>query len=1055
LLTFAQTEWLWLLLALPVIPLLFLRSRAGLDRWRWWAALIVRCATAVCLVLALAEPHYVRRCEGVTVIFAVDRSHSIPAELQQKAHDYIQAASKQARPGDRVGIISFDGDAQVDLLPRPRYPEWIPFGTTDDPDRTDISSALRLCMALFPSDTARRIVLLTDGNENTGHLLREMEAAAASRVPIDVVPLEYDAEDEMMVDRLVAPSRARPDSQIELRAVLRSRRPGRARLTCYHNDTLVEVADPIVPLSGNMKPDPVTIPFHLVEGGMHRFEVRLAPVNGSKDTFVENNRGSAFTVVQSEGMILVLSAPGSRSDQPLVQALRDERFAVDAATTDDLAIDLAKLDEYSVVVFGNMSADCFTDRQQQALATYVRDLGGGLILTGGNEAFGAGGWTGTPVEEISPVAFSLPPHIVKIPSALVIVLDRSGSMASPVSGSTKSQQQIANDAAVLALRSLLPQDQVGLVAFESSAEWVVPIQPNTDSAGLARRIRSIVPGGGTNIYPGLEMAGEALSRISGTTAIKHIILLSDGQSAPGPFDRLASRLAGEGITISTIGVGDAVNDPVLKQIAVLGGGEYHPVRNPNVLPKLFLRETRLFRDRLVSEDPFVPAIGAAHSPILAGFRQGAFPELGGFVRTRPRVDATVALVHQGETDPDPLLAHWHCGTGRVVAFTSGWWPKWGHGWTEWSAFSAFWGQVIGWTMSDREAEGFEVTTRVEGDRGQIIVEAVGEDLSFINGLDIGGVVVPPDYEGEQVRLKQTGPGRYEAEFNAREAGNYLIHMRARGPGAHDGVIRAGLSVSYSAEFRELSASRSGLTRLAERTAGTVRQVSSLTDDPFTRDLPDVTTRRPIWQWVIAWGLVPLFLLDVAVRRLASTVALSVYVELTVLALLIGLCHLTEAGAAGYVLAFVLAEAIGWAMRRSVLKAALGYLLTPAVAAGAAPVEALGRLRRSREQLHERFDETHGKAASEESQPRAQPSWEPPERTQDWTAGQTDDAPGLDTLGPGAAESSNASDRQSAREKQPDQPGIGSLTGRLRDVKRQVRQRLGESQQDNTDKPDTE
>lgn len=976
---FSRPEWLLLLLLLPPLALIFRRTGNSLERGKWWAALLLRCAVLAFLALALAEPHFVRKHDRLTVIFAVDQSRSIPENIRLKSQDYVRQVARKVKQGDRVGVVGFDGQADIDQSPRVGGPESIHFGLPDEPDRTDVGAGLRMALAAFPPDSSRRIVLLTDGNENTGHLLDEVEAAAAAGAVVDVVPLEYNATQEMLVDRLSAPSHVRPESRIQLRAVLRSRQKAKAKLIFYHNETMLPMDDSVIELSGNMRPDVVTVSLDLMDAGVHRFEVRLAPVDAKQDTVAENNRGTAFTFVESSGKVLVLGPMGSAADRPLVEALTAKHVEVDYFPVDEFMLDLVHLQEYNTVVMGNIPSTSFNDTQQEALARYVRDLGGGLILTGGDQAMGAGGWAGTPIEEISPVAFTIPPDIKIMNSALVIVLDHSGSMGSPVGGSSRNQQEIANEASVLAIRSLLPQDLVGVVAFDDQPTWVVPVQPNTNRAAIANKVSRISPAGGTNIYPALYEAVHALKKVPARFQTKHIILLSDGQSQDGPYGPLIADMVAANITLSTIGVGDARNNPVLEMLAKQGGGKYHPVTNPQVLPKVFFRETRMFRTRLVSENPFYPDVMASSFPILVGLGPNALPSLDGFVRTAPKPDAINCLVNDEEKHLWPILSHWQCEMGRVAAFTSGWWPKWGQSWVQWPSFGDFWRQVVEWTMSEGQAEGFEVMTVMEGDQGRIVVEAVGDNASFMNFLNIYGSVVSPQLETHPVVLTQTGSGRYEARFDVKEVGDYVIHLVAHDGHKSLGSIRTGLSIPYSPEYRELQANTLPLAEAAERTGGKVYTFSAELDDPFRRDLPPVTSRSPIWWWVVMWCLLPFFVMDVAARRLASRAALSVYVELGVLATLIGVAYLLDAGTVGYVLALIIAEVVGWTMRWPLLRAAVRNYMNASAAAAAAG--------KSREQVLERLGQTRQETARqfESSPPGESLVTEPrrPHSQQDW------------------------------------------------------------------------
>ncbi len=71
-------------------------------------------------------------------------------------------------------------------------------------------------------------------------------------------------------------------------------------------------------------------------------------------------------------------------------------------------IDLAKLMDTDAIILVNTDCSNFTFAQQDMICSYVNDLGGGLVMTGGPSPFGAGGWIGSPVAEILPVDLDPP-----------------------------------------------------------------------------------------------------------------------------------------------------------------------------------------------------------------------------------------------------------------------------------------------------------------------------------------------------------------------------------------------------------------------------------------------------------------------------------------------------------------------------------------------------------------------------------------------------------------------------------------------------------------------
>jgi hypothetical protein len=210
----------------------------------------------------------------------------------------------------------------------------------------------------------------------------------------------------------------------------------------------------------------------------------------------------------------------------------------------------------------------------------------------------------------------------------VLVIDRSGSMEESVGGSARTKLDLAVEAASLAVSTLFPQDLVGVAAFDDAASWVVEVQPNSDARSITRLIRSIQPGGGTNIYAGLELAQRRIQNMTvQDAAVRHVILLTDGISEEptvGAYNRLVGELLAAGVTLSTVGVGDGHDQALLARLAAIGGGQYHPVLEPDRLPQVFIKEAKTIRKNLIREGLFEPQV-AQFSPVLTGLGAAAAP----------------------------------------------------------------------------------------------------------------------------------------------------------------------------------------------------------------------------------------------------------------------------------------------------------------------------------------------------------------------------------------------------------------------------------------------
>lgn len=864
---------------LPPLVLLSLRSLASLGPIRRWLALALRCLVIACLAAALAGARWVRHSDALSVIVLVDRSRSIPHAQQLEAFEFLRAAADSLRPTkDRLGVVAFDGRAAVEQLPMAAL-AIDHISAPLAPDQTNLAAALRIGLALFTDETARRLVVLSDGNENTGTALEEIEQIAAAGVPVDVVPLRYHHHNEVLVERLSAPPTAQAEETVRLQVMLRSQSPEpvSGRLVLYHNEHLVDL-DPLTPGAGqpvrlNPGPNRHEIAVPLRAAGAHRFRVVFEPDEATGDTIAANNEGRAFTVVSGQGRILILAGQGLgsaggdwRSAQLLAEALQRERLVCDVAVAGQEPLDQVRLLEYSAVILSNVSADRLTPEERQGLAVYVRDLGGGLIMIGGDESFGAGGWMDTPIEEVMPVSFDVKSRRQIPKGALALILHAC---------EIPQGNYWAERVAIAAVKTLSSRDLVGVASYRwrdaKERYWDYPLQPVGDKTRVIQAIKRMEMGDLPDLDGPLRSAVDALAGRP-DAAVKHVIVTSDFDCAM-PRSDVLQKMRQYNITCSTVAIGFGMHVDVRRAqwLAKQTNGRYYGTRDYSKLPQIFIKESRIVRRSLINETPFVPQLVSTLPTTVAGLAGEPLPQLGGYVVTTAKPLAAVPLVRPtGQNQADPVLAHWQVGLGKTVAFTSGMWTRWGADWAAWPKFGKLWAQIVRWASRPSPGAAFDVSTTVQGGRGKIRLDALDKNAAAINFMTVGGTLVRPDQQTEPLRLVQTGPGVYEAEFDAQAAGSYvasLSYRLGRGKQAVAGTLHTGVSVAFSPEYRELEANETLLNEMAARTGGRLldRNQAQTVFDPAR--LPPAAIRRPVWEYLLRWLLV-LFLLDVAVRRVA-------------------------------------------------------------------------------------------------------------------------------------------------------------------------------------------
>jgi len=874
-LRFEAQGYLLLLLLLPLIVVTTYRSLAGLGPVRRWLAIGMRCLVITAMVFALAGVQRVKSTDALSVIALVDRSNSVPREWQEQAVQFLTAAEGGLRENkDRLGVIAFDGSSAIEQLPMNNLAiEHLTEPVA--PDQTDIAGALRMGMALFPPDASRRLLLVSDGNENVGEVLDEATQFAAAGVPIDVYPVEYRHRNEVSFVRLDAPQTAAVEETINLGAVLRSERPVSGRILVYQNDELVQLGANAADAGFHVRLEPgptrYNIPMPLREGGAHRFRAVFVPDDAADDTLPANNEGRAFTVVAGQGRILVLTTEAEMpSAQLLVQALQRERLVCDLELAGDTPLTQERLLGYSLVILANVPAAQLQEEEQKGLAVYVRELGGGLVMTGGDESFGPGGWMGSPIEEVMPVTFDVKSKRQIPRGALVLVMH-----ACEIPRGNYWGERVA----IAAVKTLSSRDLVGVLSYQwlgaDHGYWVVPLGPVEDKTRVVQLIRKMDMGDMPSLEEVVEDGLDALKQDK-TSVAKHMIIISDFDPV-GPSDGLLGRLKEAGVTCSTVAIGfggHPIDLNKARKVAEITGGKFHSTRDYSELPKIFIKEARIVRRALLYDKPFPPVLVDPLAATTAGLTGEKLPSLGGMVLTTAKPLAEVPLVRKSEDADDPVLAEWQVGAGKTVAFTSGMWHRWGADWVAWQKFSTLWAQISRWASRQTDAAAFDVATTVQGGRGHMRVDAVDKNAAAINFMSLQGVVVRPDYSSTPLRLTQTGPGRYEAEFDARQSGSYVVSLAysmGTGEDATSGRFQSGVSVSYSPEYADLETNVPLLAELAQRTGGRVLTANEAREIFARGSLPLAETRRSIWEDLVRWTLI-LFLLDIAIRRIAITPA---------------------------------------------------------------------------------------------------------------------------------------------------------------------------------------
>ncbi len=843
-LEFTQPIALLLLALLPAVVLIDRHSRRSRSPARRYVLLAVRSLVVTLLVLALAQPVIWTGTDTLSTVFLLDRSASVPAFQQQQAIDWIERAIQQKRPNDRAAVIAFAGDAAVEQGPSVASAPIVPTAhlTTN---RTDLAGALRLAEGVLPQGGSRRIVLLSDGNENQGNALSELPLLQANGIQVDTVPVGTGAGPEVAVRRLSVPPAIHKGERFTLNVTISSTVETPAKVRFLIDQRLDSSQDVQLHVGDNS----LVVGHDPLPPGEHTLGVLVEP---QRDTLSENNVGYATLQVAGPPRVLLVEGdPGAA--KYVSKALEAVGLSTDVEGPSILSGDVASLRQYDAIGLVNVPASVIGADGLTALRSYVENFGGGLVVIGGDRSFGVGGYRQTPLEEALPVSMDVRGRQAHSNVALILVIDTSGSMSEGPPGGTKIE--LAREAALGATKELADQDQVGILAFDEQPHWIYPTQYLNDRSTLEADISKLEPGGGTAIYPALLTAYDDMA--TRTAQVKHILLMTDGLAPTGDYPGLTAKMRAQGITLSTIAIGTDADANLLQNLADWGRGRFYDASDPSEVPQFVLKETTEIARAAVTEETFTPSV-VDQTPILSGINR--LPPLYGYVATTPKPSAVVGLE---SPEHDPILAQWQFGLGRAVAFTSDASARWSSAWVSWNGFTQFWGQVFKWAVPAPQGQTLQVQTTVANGEANVVVDAVNGDGSYVNDAPTTATVASPGGAVKTITLQQIAPGRYAATVPADQQGAYLVQVTQTTGSPGTTTQTAGFAVPYSPEFAGLPSDIGLLRQLAAGTGGTVLTSPA---QSFAHDLRPADSAQPVWSYLIA-ALIPLFVLDVAVRRL--------------------------------------------------------------------------------------------------------------------------------------------------------------------------------------------
>ncbi len=808
----------WILLALAAVLIAeyaVSRKTRGVPRRQWRAGVAARIAIALSLLGALLNVSLPRGGGGVATVFLVDASDSMGAAGREEALDWVREALSHQPNASRAGVVLFGGDARVEVTLAAQA-QLNQAAVQVDATRTNLAGALRLAGALLPEDARRRVVLVSDGRATEGDAATEAKRLKEDGVDLDVHAVAGATGADAAIARLDAPNLARKGESFVLRATVVATRAGAARLSLFREDALLEERTVDLVAGDNI----VEFPQTAGDPGLSRFRLE---VDAPGDSVHANDTG--FAAVSVDGPAKILVAEGAAGNgTSLANALRAGGLLVDVVKAPELPA-LDRLSTYSATVLVDVDARSLSGEQVAALGAATRDLGRGLVVLGGDRSYALGGYRDSELEKLLPVISDIKDPKRRQSVAEVLAIDSSGSMAAChcrdgnngiASGNNfldggVNKTDISRAAAARAVEALGPEDQVGVLAFNTEQAFVVPLQRNPSPEEVEKKLRTLSPAGGTDLRQPLQTAAAELRKAQ--ALLKHIVLFTDGFTDQGGLHALADQaraLAEEGITVSVLATGEGASEE-LRKVAEAGRGRFYPGRDLSEVPQLMAQEVVLASRDFVNEGEFFPRVVGA-GPAVENLAES--PPLLGYLATTAKPTAETQL-RVGAED-DPLLASWRVGLGRATSWTSDASTRWSKHWAAWGGYTAFWSAVVKDTLPLGGAEGTAVAAEVDGERLTITAES---DQPWPDGATATARVAGPDGSSTEVRLERVAGGRFAGEVDATAPGSYSVGVSVDGPG---GVVASGIALasqSYAPEYRPTPAQPDDLARLSRLSSG--------------------------------------------------------------------------------------------------------------------------------------------------------------------------------------------------------------------------------------------
>ena len=783
------------------------------------------------LIFALTIPQILLPVKGETVIFLTDRSASVK-NTEDIALAWIENSINHKQKEATFAIASLGENVALEQNIGTEKKTINEFNSEINAGETNLEAGIQFASSLIPKNTGGRIVLFSDGNETIGNSREAAKLLKNRHIELDYILLKNQVSEDMSLAELFVPPTLYKGEEVPIQVSINSNANKRAvvRLSVNNEEILKETID--------VKEGKNVYSFSHI-ANTTGLTVYKSEISTENDTFIENN--TLHSVADVKGTPKVLIVEGKTSGD-LETILEGSGLIVDTISAEKLPTTLSGYIQYQSIIFDNVPATVITEQQMNMIEQAVKEFGTGFVMSGGEESFGLGGYFKTPIEKLLPVDMDIKGKKEMPSLGLMIVLDRSGSMAG-------NKLELAKEAAARSVELLREEDTLGFIAFDDRPWVIVETEPLKDKKEVADKIRQVTPGGGTEIFSSLQLAYEELEDLK--LQRKHIILLTDGQAPGGDYEGLIEKGKEKNITLSTVALGSDADRALLEELATMGTGRFYDVSDSSVIPSILSRETVMATRTYIEDNPFYPEVQPY--PDWMKLFEAGIPQLNAYIATTPKPRAQLPILSEKE---DPVLAQWQYGMGYTIAFTSDFSGKWSGDWARWNNWPLFINQLVTNTLPQYESEPYRVSFTKEDGNPVLHLESASK-LS----LPIEAALVKEDGQSINSHTKLVAPGKYEIAL-PNEQGMFFLSVKQTDENGEVQTYQTGFTIPYSDEYLLDGPNETLLKELAASTGG---KMLATEKESFRPLLTKSYKEQPISQWLILAAFL-LFFTEIALRR---------------------------------------------------------------------------------------------------------------------------------------------------------------------------------------------